>query len=154
MERSWRFVFVAVSVAGIWVSVLLASLLAPNLVTGSQHESIPLVAMTSWLWGLCATGFVLLAGLSHTSRREHWIGAATAMVVIWAVIAVLSIYAPVLVTGTDPTRIPLVALLSPIAGVIATGYVCIFAALAAEEPVVERNASGVTIDVLRHGASS
>lgn len=153
MERSWRFVFVAVSLAGIWLSVVVASLLAPNLVTGSQHETIPLVAMTSWLWGLCATGFVLLAGLSHTSRREFWIGAASAVVVIWAAVALLSIYAPVLVTGTDPTRVPLVALISPIAGVIATGYVCIFTALAVEEPAVEKQASGVTIDVMRHGAS-
>ena len=32
-------------------------------------------------------------------------------------------------TGTDPTRIPLAALLSPIAGLVATGYVAIFVAI-------------------------
>jgi len=46
-----------------------------------------------------------------------------------------------------------VALLAPIAGVIGTGYVSIFAAMGTMEPVTERNASGVTIDVMRHEAA-
>lgn len=153
MDRSWRFAFVAVSVAAVWVTVVLASILAPVLVSGSQHEEIPLIAMTDWIWALCATGFVLLAGVSHFHQREHWIGATVAVVVIWAAVAVLSIYGPELVTGTDPTRVPLVALLAPIAGVIGTGYVSIFAAMGSVAPVTEKNARGVTIDVLRHEAT-
>lgn len=153
MDRSWRFAFVAVSVAAVWVTVVLASILAPALVTGSQQEEIPLVGLSDWLWGLCATGFVLLAGVSRIRQREHWIGATVAVVVIWGAVAVLSIYGPELVTGTDPTRVPLVALLAPIAGVIGTGYVSIFAAMGTVEPATEKNASGVTIDVMRHEAA-
>lgn len=153
MDRSWRFGFVAVSVAAIWFTVVLASILAPALVSGSKHEEIPLVAMTDWVWGLCATGFVLLAGVSRVHHREHWIGATVAIVVVWVAVGVLSIYGPELVTGSDPTRVPLTALLAPIAGVIGSGYVAIFAALGTEELVAEKNASGLTIDVMRHEAA-
>jgi hypothetical protein len=49
---------------------------------------------------------------------------------IWAVTAVVSIYAPVMVTGTDPTRIPIGALVAPVAATLATAFLCIFAAAA------------------------
>lgn len=38
--------------------------------------------------------------------------------------ALVSIYAPVFVTGTDPTRIPLAALGIPIVGIFVTWFVC------------------------------
>ena len=45
-----------------------------------------------------------------------------------ATTAVASIFAPPLVTGTDPTRIPLVAMLVPLAAMAVTGFICLHTA--------------------------
>ena len=42
--------------------------------------------------------------------------------------ALASIYAPNMVTGTDPKTIPMAAIAAPIAGVVATAFVSVFAA--------------------------
>jgi hypothetical protein len=52
------------------------------------------------------------------------------MTAVWATTAVASIFAPPLVTGTDPTRIPLVAMLVPLAAMAVTGFICLHAATA------------------------
>ena len=54
-----------------------------------------------------------------------WLGFELSVVVIWAVVALTGIFAPELVTGTDPTRIPLAALVTPVAGLVATGFVAL-----------------------------
>ena len=59
-----------------------------------------------------------------------WMIAVTSSV-IWIVIALASIYSPSFVTGTDPTTIPIVAILAPMAGVVATAFLSVFAAGAA-----------------------
>jgi len=126
---SGRVIFVATSIAAIWLATLAASLASPALVTGAQQEHIPLVAGVDWLWAALATGFVALAaGLSDRGTRAAWIGSAVALIAIWVAMAVASIAGPELVTGSDPTRVPLAAILSPFAAVVATAYVAIFAA--------------------------
>jgi hypothetical protein len=126
---SGRVIFVATSIAAIWLATLAASLYAPALITGAQQEHIPLVAAVDWLWAALATGLVALAaGLSERGSRAAWIGSAVALVAIWVAMAVASIAGPELVTGSDPTRVPLAAILSPFAAVVATAYVAIFAA--------------------------
>jgi len=126
---SGRIAFVATSVAAIWLAALVASIYAPPLITGAQQEHIPLVAGVDWLWAAVATGFVVLAaGLTDRGSRTAWIGSAIAVVAVWAAVAIGSIAGPELVTGSDPTRIPLGAVLSPFAGVVATAYIAIFAA--------------------------
>jgi hypothetical protein len=140
---SGRVAFVAVSIAAIWLSALAASLLAPSLVTGSEHETIPLVAAVDWLWAALATGFIVLAaGLVRHGHRPSWLGAAFAVAVIWAAVAIVSVAGPSLVTGSDPTTVPLAALLSPLAGVIATAYVAIFAAASAQVAADEASSVG------------
>jgi len=104
-----------IGVAAIWLATLAAALFSPDLVTGSQQEHFPLVGALGWLWAAVATGYVLMAG-----RAGDWDGAARSgaggfvlsVTAVWATTAVASIFAPSLVTGTDPTRIPLVAMLS------------------------------------------
>jgi hypothetical protein len=44
---------------------------------------------------------------------------------LWLAVAVVSIAGPMLVTGTDPTRIPLAALIAPPFGAIATGLLAV-----------------------------
>src|ERR687898_374017 len=57
-DGSWM-AWSAAGIAGIWVAVVLISTLAPDMVTGSEQEHMPIAAATSWLWGLISTiGFL------------------------------------------------------------------------------------------------
>jgi hypothetical protein len=109
-------------ISGIWVAVVLTSILAPDMVAGSEHERMPIAAATCWLWGLMATiGFLwamrwLRGG---ASRRPIWIGLAVTLV-LWLVATVLSITLPVVETGTDPTRLPIGAMVTPLAAAVLT----------------------------------
>jgi hypothetical protein len=131
-ELSWML-WTAVGIGGIWVAVLLLSLLAPDLVSGSQQEHLPIAAFTSWFWGGIAT-VVLLWAMSrlrgHASWQPIWVGLSLATLGIWAVATILGITLPVMVTGTDPTRIPFAAIVAPaaaamltaLAGAVATAF--------------------------------
>jgi hypothetical protein len=113
----------AAGIAGIWVAVVLISTLAPDMVTGSEQEHMPIAAATSWLWGLVATIAFLWAMSSlrgRAARRPIWIGLATATLVLWLVATTLSATLPVVETGTDPTRLPIGALVAPLAAAVLT----------------------------------
>jgi hypothetical protein len=114
----------AIGVGGIWVAVILISLFAPDLVTGSEHEHLPLAAFGTWLWGGIGTALLLWAMgrlRGDASWRSTWIGLALVTLAIWAVATVLSITLPVYETGSDPTELPFGALFAPIAAAILTG---------------------------------
>jgi hypothetical protein len=49
-DPSWML-WTAIGIGGIWVAVLLLSLLAPDLVSGSQQDHLPVAAFTAWFWG-------------------------------------------------------------------------------------------------------
>jgi hypothetical protein len=106
--------------AAIVVAAAVASLFAPDLVTGSEHEHFPLVALTIWPWAGAAIGYVLMAG-RRGRARELVLGA----IFVWAAVAILVIAVPAMVTGTDPTRIPLAALIAPPFGAVVTGFLSI-----------------------------
>jgi hypothetical protein len=55
-----------------------------------------------------------------------WVGLAASVTVIWAAVAFVSATAPVFVTGSDPTRIPMGALGIPIVGAFVTWFACTF----------------------------
>jgi hypothetical protein len=116
-DLSWML-WTAVGIGGIWVAVLLLSLLAPDMVTGSQQEHLPIAAFTTWFWGAAGT-LVFLWAMGRLRGRAVWqpiwVGLSVATVGIWAVATILGITLPVMVTGTDPTRIPFAAIFVPIA---------------------------------------
>jgi hypothetical protein len=118
-----------IGVAAIWVATLLFSLFAPDLVSGSQQEHLPIAGLTAWLWAAAATGYVLMATRARSTDDDPawWLGFELSVAVIWAVVALAGIFTPVLVTGSDPTRIPLAALVAPVAGMVATGFVALHA---------------------------
>jgi hypothetical protein len=121
-DLSWML-GTAVGIAGIWVAVLLLSLLAPDLVSGSQQEHLPVAAFTSWFWGGIASVVLLLAmgRLRDRARWQPiWIGLSLATLGIWAVATILGITLPVMVTGTDPTQIPFAAIFAPVAAAMLT----------------------------------
>ena len=120
-----------IGVAAIWLATLAATLFSPDLVTGSQQEHFPLVGALDWLWAAVATGYVLMAGRAGDSdgaTRSGAGGFVLSVTAVWASTAVASIFAPPLVTGTDPTRIPLVAMLVPLAAMAVTGFICLHTA--------------------------
>jgi hypothetical protein len=108
------------AVAAIVIAAVLASLFAPDLVTGREQVHLPLVALTIWPWAAAAIGYVLMAG-RRSRARELVLG----VILVWAAAAVLVIAVPALVTGTDPTRIPLAALIVPAFAAVATGFLAI-----------------------------
>jgi hypothetical protein len=57
-----------------------------------------------------------------------WAGFTVAIAGIWFVVAAASIYAPELVAGAENDRVPVAALASPIAGVLATAFAAVFVA--------------------------
>jgi hypothetical protein len=66
-DGSWM-AWTAAGIAGIWVAVALISVFAPDMVSGSEQQHLPVAAFGSWLWGLAATGaFVWAMGKLRAS---------------------------------------------------------------------------------------
>jgi hypothetical protein len=121
-DMSWML-WTAIGIGGIWVAVLLISLLAPDLVSGSQQEHLPVAAFATWFWGGVGTMVLLWAmGRLRGSARWQpiWIGLSVVTLGIWALATVLATTLPVMVTGTDPTQIPFAALFAPVAAAMLT----------------------------------
>jgi hypothetical protein len=135
-DGSWML-WTAAGIAGIWLAVLAISLVAPDLVSGSEHEHLPLAALTAWLWGLVATSSYAAAQLrlrGRASRRPIWIGLTIVTLAVWLVATVLSAALPVYETGTDPTRVPIGALTAPIGAAVLTTLASIVAGVFAQTP--------------------
>jgi hypothetical protein len=121
-ELAWML-WTAIGIGGIWVAVLLLSLLAPDLVSGSQQDHLPIAAFTTWFWGGVGT-LVLLWAMGRLRGRAGWqpiwIGLSVATLGIWAVATILGSTLPEMVTGTDPTQIPFAAIFAPPAAAMLT----------------------------------
>lgn len=135
-DRSWM-AWTLFGVAAIWIGVAGVSLVAPDLVSGSEHGHLPLAGFLTWIWGLVAT-IGLLWGMSKlrgSARREGlWIGLAVAVAVIWGIALVLSAALPVWETGTDPTELPVWAIVAPIAASLLSLLACVIAGIFSETP--------------------
>jgi hypothetical protein len=121
-DLSWML-WTAIGIGGLWIAVLLISLLAPDMVTGSEQQHLPVAAFATWFWGGIGTLVLLWAmgRLRGNSRWQPiWIGLSVATLGIWALATILAITLPVMVTGTDPTRIPFAAIFAPIAAAMLT----------------------------------
>jgi hypothetical protein len=137
-DGSWM-VWSVGGLAGIWTAVVLISVLAPDMVSGSEQERLPVAAFTTWLWGLVATGGFLWAMgrlRGNASRRPIWIGLAVATLTVWLVATILSIALPVVETGSDPTRLPIGAMVAPIAAAVLTVLAGIIAGVFSRPPEV------------------
>lgn len=90
-DGSWM-AWTAAGIAGIWVAVALISVFAPDMVSGSEQQHLPVAAFGSWLWGLAATGaFVWAMGKLRGSatRRPIWIGLTAATLAVWLVATIM-----------------------------------------------------------------
>jgi hypothetical protein len=86
------------------------------MVSGSQHEHLPLGLITVWLWAAVATAYALM-----TPRRASLAGWSLSVAGLWLGTLLVGLFAPLLVTGSDPTRIPLAVLLAPPMAAVLTG---------------------------------
>ena len=121
-DGSWM-AWTAAGIAGIWVAVALISIFAPDMVSGSEHQHLPVAALGSWFWGLIATGaFIWGMGRLRGSaaRRAIWTGLTAATLIVWLVATIASIALPVVETGSDPTRLPIGAMVAPVAATVLT----------------------------------
>jgi hypothetical protein len=128
-DGSWML-WTAFGTTGIWVAVVLISLFAPDMVSGSEQQHLAIAAFTTWLWGAIGTGFfVWTMGRLRGSAlwRSAWIGVSNATLLIWTVATIVAISSPEFVTGSDPTRIPVGAMSAPIGAVLLTALTGIVA---------------------------
>ena len=117
-----------VGVAAVWIAVVVTSFAAPDFVSGSEQQHIKVPAMINWLWGALTT--MTLARLARSRRRgtpdSSWVTIGVGTVFIWLVVTLASAFGPSLETGTDPTVIPIPALIAPIAGMLLTRFLAEF----------------------------
>jgi hypothetical protein len=135
-DGSWMLWSVG-GLAGTWTAVVLISVLAPDMVSGSEQEHLPVAAFGTWLWGLVSTGGYLWAMgklLGDAARRPIWIGLSVATLTVWLVATILSITLPVVETGSDPTRLPIAAMVTPIAAAVLTVLAGIIAGVFSRPP--------------------
>jgi hypothetical protein len=136
-DGSWM-ASTAAGIAGIWVAVALISIFAPDMVTGSEHQRLPVAALGSWFWGLIATG-AFLWGMGrlrgNAVRRPIWIGLTAATLAVWLVATIAGIALPVVETGSDPTRLPVGAMIAPVAATVLTALAGITAGVFAHPPM-------------------
>jgi hypothetical protein len=122
-DASWKL-WTLVGGVGIWVAVTLVSVFAPDMVSGSEQEHLPIAAFTTWFWGLIGTmAFIWAMGRVRrsTDAESTWVGLTIATLIFWGGATIVAIAAPVFVTGSDPTRIPIAAFLAPVAAAVLTG---------------------------------
>lgn len=135
-----RWLWSGLAIVAIWLATAAAAVWSPDLVTGSEQDHIPLIAMNFPIWALLGTGFAVLApATTAVNRARVWEVYAGAVAVMWTVASAIAIAAPPLVTGTDPTTIPIAGVIAPIAAMAATAYatVGVVAVAAREETVGE-----------------
>jgi hypothetical protein len=135
-DGSWMAWTVS-GIAGIWIAVALISLFSPDMVSGSEQEHLPVAALTAWFWGLVSTGaFLWSMGKLRGSaaRRPIWIGLAAATLGVWLLAMILTIALPVIETGSDPTRIPIGAMVAPVAAAVLSGLAGVIAGVFSRPP--------------------
>ena len=125
--RSQLFRVGAAGFGVVWAAVIVVSVFSPDMVTGSRHDHFLVAAVLTWMWGLIASRSMfttLVAQRGHTDRLpDIWL-LVGGIAAVWVGAAVAAVFGPVMVTGTDPTRLPFAALLAPIAAMVLTGILC------------------------------
>ena len=125
MDARKRWILVAV--AAIWIAVVITSFTAPDFVSGSEQEHLKFPAMINWLWGGLATmALARMARLRRGAPDSAWTTVGLGTVGIWFVVVLATAFGPSLETGSDPTMIPITAIIAPIAGLLLTRFLAEF----------------------------
>ena len=124
-------IWVGLTVAAIWLVVLITSLNSPDLVFGDEPTMLKIAAIVNWFWGVLATVFVLRSTIFRRPDEMGWGDAEawpwiTAVVgAIWLVTLIASLAAPD-VTIVDTVVVPAASIIAPPVAVGLTLFVCEF----------------------------
>ena len=123
--------WVYITIAVIWITVVIASLQAPELQFGDEPRVFNVAAMLDWFWGLLGTVFVMR---STVFRRPHeagygqdeaWGFVLLSVGGIWLAAMLVSLMAPTVTIGDD-IFIPAGTIIAPIVAAALTPYACEF----------------------------
>ena len=136
-DLGYAYLMTGIALACICISGVLGSIFAPDLVTtggsadiGYTHQHVPLAAYSGWIWAVIALAMVLPTAMrgirAKVTDRVPWTMLGLGAGGIWLAVMFISIFTPVMVTGTAPwiTEVPLASFISVIAGVVLTWLLC------------------------------
>lgn len=124
-------IWVVLTIAVIWVAVVITSLSAPDFVYGDEPVIFRPAAVVNWFWGLLATLFVLRSTVFRRSdemgwgQTEAWPWVTVAVSAVWLVAVLASLLAPDVVVNENIT-IPIASIVAPPIAVALTLYSCEF----------------------------
>jgi len=135
-DLSFAYLMTGIAVACIGISGVLGSIFSPDLVstsgtaTGYMRQHVPIAAYSGWIWAVIALAMVLPTAMrgirAKVTDRVPWTMLGLGAGGIWLAVMFISIFTPVMVTGTAPwlTWVPLASFISVIAGVVLTWLLC------------------------------
>lgn len=129
VHRGWMTLprLAATALTVIWAAVIVISVFSPDLVSGTQQDHTPLAGILTWIWGLIASRTLittLAAQRGHPDRAGDVAWLVAGVSAAWAAAAVIAVFVPEFVTGTDPTHLPIAAIIAPIAAMVITSTAC------------------------------
>ena len=123
----WIFVTIAV----IWLVVLITSLRSPELMFGTEPVQVKIAAIANWFWGLLGTVFLLRSTIFRRpdevgwGQDVAWPWVAGVVSAIWVVAALVSLAVPDIVVSEDIV-VPAAAIVAPVVAAGLTLYVTEF----------------------------
>jgi len=135
-DLSFAYLMTGIAVACIVINGVLGSIFSPDLVstsgtaTGYTHQHVPIAAYSGWIWAVIALAMVLPTAMrgirAKVTDRVPWTMLGLGAGGIWLAVMFISIFTPVMVTGTAPwiTEVPLASFISVVAGVVLTWLLC------------------------------
>ncbi len=162
----YAYVMTALALGCIGVSGVLGSIFTPDLVStsgasvGYIHQHTPLAAYMGWIFDVIAIAMVLPAAMqgirAKVTDRFAWTLLGCGAGGTWLAVMFVSIFAPVMVTGTVPwqTWVPLGSIFAVIAGLVLTGLLCKFVKATFFQPAVVRPGAATTTPMVGSESSA
>ena len=156
----FAYLMTGIAIGCIVVSGVFGSIFTPDLVStsgaaiGYTRQHTPLAAYMGWIFDLIAIAMVLPAAMqgirAKVTDRLAWMLLGLGVGGIWLAVMFVSVFAPVMVTGTAPwqTWVPLGSILAVIAGLILTGFLCKFVKTTFFQPGEAQPRSEMTIPMV------
>jgi Short C-terminal domain len=135
-DLSFAYLMTGIAIGCIVISGILGSIFSPDLVStsgtavGYIREHTALAAYTGWIWAVIALAMVLPTAVqgirAKVTDRVPWAMLGLGAGGIWLAVMFISIFTPVMVTGTAPwlTWVPLASFISVVAGTVLTWLLC------------------------------
>jgi hypothetical protein len=152
----YAYLMTAVAIGCLVVSGVLGSIFSPDFVstsgtsTGYTYQHVPVAAYSGWIWNVIALAMVLSAAMqgirAKVTDRVPWSLLGLGVGGIWLAVMFISIFAPVMVSGTAPwlTWTPLGEIFSVIGGLVLTWILCHFVKTTFFQPAEAQPPSAVT----------